>query len=97
MPFYFQRLRRELRVWKQLDHEHVLPLYGTASDFGHYTAFVCPWLENGTVSRYLERCGDVLSMMDRLGVVRSFVCENLGVIINRALPALRGGCRIIVL
>ncbi|KAF9265052.1 hypothetical protein L218DRAFT_924853 [Marasmius fiardii PR-910] len=61
-----KRLEKELRVWKKLDHPNVVALYGTVSDFGPYESMVCPWLDNGTVSHYMERCGDILSMTDRL-------------------------------
>ncbi|THV01710.1 hypothetical protein K435DRAFT_775967 [Dendrothele bispora CBS 962.96] len=61
-----KRLSHELAIWKQLDHPNVVPLYGTVSDFGIYPSMVCPWLENGSVTRYLEKCGDILSMTDRL-------------------------------
>lgn len=57
-------------MWQRLRHENVLGLHGIVTDFGHYPGFVCPWLENGTVSKYLEQRGDVLSMVDRLQVVR---------------------------
>jgi len=66
---FYQRLQRELRVWQRLEHENVLPLCGTTSDFGPYTSMVCPWMDNGSVSRYLERCGDILSVSDRLQLV----------------------------
>jgi serine/threonine protein kinase len=65
-----QRLARELGVWKRLDHKHVLKLLGTVSDFGPYDSMVCPWLEQGSVSKYMERRGDILSMTDRLQLVR---------------------------
>ncbi|KZP27947.1 hypothetical protein FIBSPDRAFT_1039924 [Athelia psychrophila] len=64
-----KRLRRELSVWQRLNHENVLALHGVVTDFGHYPGFVCPWLENGTISRYLEKRGDVLSLVDRLQVL----------------------------
>ncbi|KAL0570232.1 hypothetical protein V5O48_011740 [Marasmius crinis-equi] len=66
-----KRLERELKVWKNLDHRNLVGLYGTVSDFGPYESMVCPWLENGTVTRYMERCGDILSMTDRL----QLLCE----------------------
>ncbi|KAJ8090389.1 hypothetical protein AAF712_006676 [Marasmius tenuissimus] len=66
-----KRLERELKVWKKLDHPNLAELCGTVSDFGPYESMVCPWLENGTVTRYLERCGDILSMTDRL----QLLCE----------------------
>ncbi|KAG5651731.1 hypothetical protein H0H81_007669 [Sphagnurus paluster] len=61
-----RRLRRELSIWKNLDHPHILKLYGIASDFGHYSSMVCPWMEQGSLSKYLERSGDILSTSDRL-------------------------------
>ncbi|KAJ7688637.1 kinase-like domain-containing protein, partial [Mycena rosella] len=64
-----QRLARELGVWKRLDHKHVLKLLGTVSDFGPYDSMVCPWLEQGSASKYMERRGDILSMTDRLQLV----------------------------
>ncbi|KAJ7055648.1 TKL/TKL-ccin protein kinase [Mycena amicta] len=66
-----KRLLRELSVWKRLSHQHVLKLLGTVSDFGPYDSMVCPWLEQGSVSKYMERRGDILSMTDRL----QLLCE----------------------
>ncbi|KAJ8516304.1 hypothetical protein ONZ45_g6390 [Pleurotus djamor] len=42
---------RELNLWQKLDHKHVIRLLGTASDFGHYDAMVCPWYENGSLNQ----------------------------------------------
>ncbi|KAG6915906.1 hypothetical protein DXG01_009373, partial [Tephrocybe rancida] len=61
-----RRLRRELNIWKNLDHPHILSLLGTTSDFGHYSSMVCPWMENGSASKHMERCGDIMSTSDRL-------------------------------
>ncbi|KAJ7817540.1 kinase-like protein [Mycena olivaceomarginata] len=66
-----KRLARELGVWKRLDHKNVVKLIGTVSDFGPYDSMVCPWLEQGSVSKYMERRGDLLSMTDRL----QLLCE----------------------
>ncbi|KAH7871132.1 uncharacterized protein C8R40DRAFT_1122895 [Lentinula edodes] len=66
-----RRLARELDVWKQLNHPNILPLYGITSGFGPYDSLVCPWMENGSVSRYMEKWGDILSMTDRL----QLLCE----------------------
>ncbi|KAH7919501.1 kinase-like protein [Leucogyrophana mollusca] len=48
-------LRRELQVWRRLCHQNVLPLYGLTSGFGHFQSMVCPWVENGTLNKYLEK------------------------------------------
>lgn len=49
-----QRISRELKIWMRLEHECVLPLYGISFDFGSFPAMVCPWIEGGTLSKYLE-------------------------------------------
>ncbi|KAF8839140.1 kinase-like protein [Paxillus ammoniavirescens] len=50
-----QRFRREITTWLKLDHNNVLPLFGTTMNFGRFPAMVCPWLENGSLTSYLER------------------------------------------
>ncbi|KIK57557.1 hypothetical protein GYMLUDRAFT_46128 [Collybiopsis luxurians FD-317 M1] len=66
-----KRIARELDVWKRLKHPNILPLYGTASGFGPFQSLICPWMEHGNVSRYMQKWGDVLSMTDRL----QLLCE----------------------
>ncbi|KAF9245404.1 kinase-like domain-containing protein, partial [Melanogaster broomeanus] len=61
-----QRLRREIKVWLNLNHVNVVPLFGTTMNFGRFPAMVCPWLENGQLSSYLERRGDSLTTGERL-------------------------------
>lgn len=64
-----QRLRRELRVWQRLNHENILPLYGTTSDFGTHASMVCPWLENGNLNKYLVQRGNSLTLPERFDIV----------------------------
>ncbi|KAJ7585178.1 TKL/TKL-ccin protein kinase [Mycena floridula] len=73
-----RRLAREMDAWKNLKHPNILPLYGTTSDpeFGRYQSMVCPWLQHGSVSKYMEQHGDILSMTDRLQLLRE-VAEGL--------------------
>ncbi|KZP19465.1 kinase-like protein, partial [Athelia psychrophila] len=61
-----RRLRREFCVWQRLKHKNVIPLYGTTANFGHYPSFVCPWYENGSISRYVKMWGGDLRMAGRL-------------------------------
>jgi hypothetical protein len=63
-------------IWKQLKHPHVLELCGTVTGFGPYTSMVCPWMKNGSVTKYLESCGDILTVEDRLRLVGGFF-QNL--------------------
>ncbi|KAF9219863.1 hypothetical protein BS17DRAFT_370101 [Gyrodon lividus] len=61
-----KRLRREIRVWLDLDHINVLPFFGTTMGFGRFPAMVCPWLKNGPLTSYLERRDDSMTMGERL-------------------------------
>ncbi|KIJ09989.1 hypothetical protein PAXINDRAFT_86694, partial [Paxillus involutus ATCC 200175] len=63
------RVRREMRIWMNLDHINILPFLGTTMGFGRFLAMVSPWLENGTLTSYLERRGDSLTTMQRLALV----------------------------
>ncbi|KAF9228878.1 kinase-like protein [Gyrodon lividus] len=65
-----KKLRRELKVWARLKHENIIPLLGIATGFGPFTALVCPWMANGTLTSYLEHNGEQLSLHDRLELLR---------------------------
>ncbi|KAF8842622.1 kinase-like protein, partial [Paxillus ammoniavirescens] len=64
-----QRFNRELRVWLNLKHTNILPLFGTTMGFGQFPAMVCPWLEDGSLTSYLERRHDSLTTVERLDLV----------------------------
>lgn len=72
-----QRLRREIQVWKRLDHVNIAPLLGTTGYFGasdhdaiSLTGMVSPWMENGNLITFMETRN--LSIMDRLQIVGIF-------------------------
>ena len=67
-------------MWKNLSHNNVLSLFGTTSGFGPFPAMVCPWLENGTLTSYLERCGAGLEILRILALVRMTVANVLKVV-----------------
>lgn len=78
MPVYFitatdatilQRLRREIKIWLTLKHINVLPLLGTTAGFGRFPAMVCPWVDNGSLTTYLEDHYDKLSVVEILTLV----------------------------
>ena len=60
----------------KLDHPNVLSLFGTTSGFGPFPAMVCPWLENGTLTSYLERCDANLKIRQLLELVRMTYVAN---------------------
>jgi hypothetical protein len=61
-------VRRELKVWGRLEHECILPLWGVTNDFGPYPAMICPWVDNGALTGFLERQQDT-SLEDKLSLV----------------------------
>ncbi|KAG2140915.1 kinase-like domain-containing protein [Suillus bovinus] len=50
-----KRLSRAIEGWLGLDHDNVIPIFGMALGFGPLPALVCPWMSNGTLTRYLEQ------------------------------------------
>lgn len=49
---------REVKIWARLMQENILPLLGVARHLYSVSgcdALVCPWMENGTLSKYLGR------------------------------------------
>ena len=54
-----------------LKHENVLPLFGITFDVGRNNpmGMVSPWVENGNLGGYLNRCGTTLALWDRLRIV----------------------------
>ncbi|KAL5496173.1 hypothetical protein ACEPAH_3090 [Sanghuangporus vaninii] len=61
-----KRLQHEIKVWKRLDHENVVPLHGTCSDFGRYLSLVCPWYEKGSLYQYVRKKDGELKLPERL-------------------------------
>ncbi|KAF8129314.1 kinase-like domain-containing protein [Boletus edulis] len=71
LPKKQKRLRREIKVWLNLKHDNVLPFLGTTMGFGRFPAMVCPWVENGTLTLYLENRYDSLSVIGVLGLLNN--------------------------
>jgi hypothetical protein len=63
-----QDLRLELGTWKRLCHENILPLLGTTRGFAPHISMVSPWLENGSLTDYLQEHQD-MTLPDRLRIV----------------------------
>ncbi|KIJ09859.1 hypothetical protein PAXINDRAFT_17073 [Paxillus involutus ATCC 200175] len=62
--------RRELGIWRRLDHPNIVPFLGTTSDFGPYISMVAMWMPKGTLHAFLEKHGDGLSTIDRFGLLQ---------------------------
>lgn len=73
-----QRLRRELKVWRSVRHDNIVPLWGTVEDFPTAqpgtglmsTGMVSPWMDNGNLTDYLEK-NSTLETGKRLDIVRN--------------------------
>ncbi|KIK92684.1 hypothetical protein PAXRUDRAFT_146756 [Paxillus rubicundulus Ve08.2h10] len=67
---YFGRAwKAEVHIWIRLDHPNVLKLYGIADGFARLPALVSPWVENGTLTRYLEGPGQEISKGARISIL----------------------------
>ncbi|KAF8749806.1 Protein tyrosine kinase [Rhizoctonia solani] len=51
---HLKQAARELYVWSKCEHPNVLPLIGMAL-FGEKFAMVSPWMENGTLTRFISQ------------------------------------------
>lgn len=49
-----QAVYREILLWTQLRHKRLLLFLGICDFNGHYPSIISPWMENGTINRYLE-------------------------------------------
>ncbi|KIK75434.1 hypothetical protein PAXRUDRAFT_835662 [Paxillus rubicundulus Ve08.2h10] len=65
-----ETLHRELEVAARVNHESLLPLLGITTGFGRFVALVYPWMVNGTLTTYLQRKREQLSLLDRLELLR---------------------------
>ncbi|KDR84188.1 hypothetical protein GALMADRAFT_236893 [Galerina marginata CBS 339.88] len=68
-----KRLRREIRMWCGLQHSNIVQLLGTTTDFGPYTAMVCPWMKEGNLNHYLNHRKPELNLRRRLEILKDVV------------------------
>ena len=65
-------LRRELGIWRRLDHINVVPFIGIAYGFGMRGAMslVSSWMPNESLHLFLAKHDSNLDLGHRLGFVR---------------------------
>ncbi|KAG1726249.1 kinase-like domain-containing protein [Suillus paluster] len=63
-------LRKELGIWKRLQHSNILKLMGTTRGFGSSVALVAPWIVNDTLTSFLNKYNGTLTLLDRLLLLR---------------------------
>ena len=72
-----QNMCREALLWRQLHHPYVLPFLGLGGDPSNGTIhMLSPWMENGSLSKYLEKSGLVSNRLKRIWV-RGQPCSML--------------------
>lgn len=72
----FQQFCREAFVWKRLNHEHILPIWGVSTEvFERSVCMVLPWMEKRSVRAYISqrRKEDTLSGQDYVRTVDKWV------------------------
>jgi len=59
-------LCNEALMWKQLNHQHILPFIGLDSrTFPGFICMVSPWMEHGTIIRHIKNTNPSAGEMDR--------------------------------
>ncbi|KAJ8596837.1 kinase-like protein [Rhizopogon salebrosus TDB-379] len=64
-----KRLMDDFFKWKQLKHNHILPVYGIAYGFGLVPAIVSPWMHNGSLSSYLNKHHNDITVTQRFALL----------------------------
>lgn len=67
-----QRLRREIKAWKEVDHENILKVLGTVHDAGPMVSIVYPWADLGTLTKYLKVQAAEITVSRRFEIVSHF-------------------------
>ncbi|KAG0693248.1 kinase-like domain-containing protein [Suillus ampliporus] len=62
--------RRELGIWKRLQHPNILMFMGTTEEFGPSVALVAPWIVNNTLTSFLNKNNETLARRNRLLLLR---------------------------
>ena len=72
-------IRRELGIWKRLNHPNIVPFLGTVSGFGRLgnTSLVSLWMPNGTLQAYLQKHDGKLTVAFRLQLVSTWAVHRL--------------------
>ena len=67
--------RRELGIWRRLNHPNIVPFLGIATGFGVFgsKSLVSLWMRNGTLESFLEKYEKNLKVEHRLQLVGSLI------------------------
>ena len=72
-----QMIRRELGIWRRLEHPNIVPFLGITYGFGRQgnASIVSLWMANGTLGSFVGEHDDRLTIVHRLKLVRG--CNEL--------------------
>ncbi|KAG2076606.1 kinase-like protein [Suillus decipiens] len=62
--------RKELGIWKRLQHRNILKFMGTTRRFSQSVALVAPWMVNGNMTLFISKNNETLGLRDRLLLLR---------------------------
>lgn len=68
-----KRLRREMGIWRRLNHPNVMEFMGYAFGFGVSMSLVAPWAANGTLTDCLEKSWLIITIADQLSLLDDIV------------------------
>ena len=71
-------MRRELGIWRRLDHPNIVPFLGMArgEDFGSdYPCMISMWMPHGTLAEYVAQRENMLSLPSRIRLVSANILE----------------------
>jgi hypothetical protein len=70
LTWVHQRLFREIKLWLKLEHENIVPLWGVTDGFGSLPGLISPWVENGSLTGYLQHKHETLFENEKFALVR---------------------------
>ncbi|KAG8214299.1 kinase-like domain-containing protein [Butyriboletus roseoflavus] len=80
-------IRRELEIWRRLDHPNVLPFLGITTGFSPFIALVSDWMPNGTLRQFLLQNDATMTIEFRLQLL---VDISSGLEYLHSLPVIHG-------
>jgi serine/threonine protein kinase len=62
-------VRREIKIWARLQNEHIVPLIGLVYGISSSPALVSPWIEQGSLKKFLRSHHKTLTPYERFRLV----------------------------
>ncbi|KAF8843872.1 kinase-like protein [Paxillus ammoniavirescens] len=82
-------VKRELGIWRRLDHKNIVPFLGTATGFGlsGCVALVSLWMPNGTLQKFLDEHDGKLAIARRFELLLGI---SSGLLYLHSFPIIHG-------